>query len=657
MGQNSKTRAWELYEKGRQYNNSLVPNQYRLVNTNIEFFAGNQWINVPMTPAMSRLPKPVFNIIKRVASLFVASLTSSGTTIHFEPLSYYDGENQEEPENNAAEYATAEVENLLEKFKFEYKIREALFDGAQTGDYAAHFWWDADAMPYGGAFGAHRGEIQMELVDGINIMFGNPNDSRVEQQPYILVIGRDTVEHLREEAKRHKAKDADGAFQPDSEYNEQAGSGGKVEITSDDGTGKALYVYLYTKVTTEEVVMDEATGEPMQEPVLDQDGNQEFQRDAKGKLILGEDMQPIPRTKDMKHLVTTVHVTKATRTAVIFEDVDTGLTRYPIAWANWEKQKNQYHGRALTTGLIPNQIFINSMFAMAMRHLQLLGFPKTVYNADLIGNWSNEIGQAIGVRGLQPGQSISQVAYNLQPADMSNQILTVIDRAVSYTKDCMGATDAQLGNVKPDNTSALMVLQSNAEVPLENIRAGLHEWVEDIGAILLDMMGTYYGKRPIVKDRKMQEPVLDASGNPTIDPMTGMMQMQSVSRRVVEDFDFSQFKHLWLNIRADVGATSYYSEIAMTQTLDNLRAAGVLDVIQYLERVPDKLIPKKGELIDELKKSAGQPQQTAGAEMPLQGGPLSEDKAVSSLPASVQHRYETLPSEAKRALRNAQSMK
>ena len=64
------------------------------------------------------------------------------------------------------------------------------------------------------------------------------------------------------------------------------------------------------------------------------------------------------------------------------------------------------------------------------------------------------------------------MAYNLQPADMSNQILTVIDRAIAYTKDCMGATDAQLGNVKPDNTSAIMVLQSNAEVPLENIRAG-----------------------------------------------------------------------------------------------------------------------------------------------------------------------------------------
>lgn len=142
-----------------------------------------------------------------------------------------------------------------------------------------------------------------------------------------------------------------------------------------------------------------------------------------------------------------------------------------------------------------------------------------------------------------------------------------------------------------------------------------------------------------------------------IDPQTGMMQTSSVSRRVVEDFDFSQFKHLWLNIRADVGATSYYSEIAMTQTLDNLRAAGVLDVIQYLERVPDKLIPRKGELIDELKKAQTQPQQTAGAEFPTQGGVLSEDKAVGSLPTSIQGRYNSLPKEARRALRNAQSMK
>ena len=85
------------------------------MNTNIEFFAGNQWRNIPMTPAMSRLPKPVFNIIKRVTSLFVASLTTAGTTIQFEPLTDYDGENQSDPEKNAAEFATAEVEKSAGK--------------------------------------------------------------------------------------------------------------------------------------------------------------------------------------------------------------------------------------------------------------------------------------------------------------------------------------------------------------------------------------------------------------------------------------------------------------------------------------------------------------------------------------------------------------
>ena len=84
--QNTMTKAWELYEKGRAYNNSLEPNQYSLVNTNIAFYQGNQWLHMPDTPAMRRLPKPVFNIIKRVASLFVASLTSSGATIQFESL-------------------------------------------------------------------------------------------------------------------------------------------------------------------------------------------------------------------------------------------------------------------------------------------------------------------------------------------------------------------------------------------------------------------------------------------------------------------------------------------------------------------------------------------------------------------------------------------
>ena len=207
----------------------------------------------------------------------------------------------------------------------------------------------------------------MELVDGINVMFGNPNSADVESQPYILVIGRDTVASLKWEAERYsKNKDKYGkggtasdssdieSIQYDADTTFQAGVGGKTElIASDDRSGKALYVYLYTKVTTEKDVIDEETGLPVMEDVLDKNGKPVQEKDKNGKPVVSPDGSPVYKRKPMRRLVTTVHVTKATKNVNIFEDVDTGLTRYPIAWGNWEKQKNQYHGRALVTGIVP----------------------------------------------------------------------------------------------------------------------------------------------------------------------------------------------------------------------------------------------------------------------------------------------------------------
>ena len=163
MRKNDLPLAWKLYEEGRSYNNRLVPNQYSLVETNTEFFAGNQWLHLPDTPAMRGLPKPTFNILKRVASLFIASLTSSGVTLRYEPLAYYDGSGTADSHSEDVTYANAAVKNLLEQFRFDYRIREALFDGARSGDYCAHFYFDPAASPYGGTLGQEQGEICMEL--------------------------------------------------------------------------------------------------------------------------------------------------------------------------------------------------------------------------------------------------------------------------------------------------------------------------------------------------------------------------------------------------------------------------------------------------------------------------------------------------------------
>lgn len=544
------TKDWELYEAGKRYNNRLEPNYYDTINANLDFFAGNQWRNLPE----SEMPKPVFNIIKRVTSFFVASLTTSKVKIHYEPLMLAD--NTPQLEIDAAEVANAQTEMLFDKFKMDFKVRDALFDGAITGDYCAHFYFDPTKRPYNYAPGI-EGEICMELIDGANVFFGNANNPDPQAQPYIIISGRDTVENLREEARRYRqiqeqdSEDPDPELeniQPDKEYQYQAGYGGEIEVEADEA-GKALYIIVYRKVRKTVERVDPNTGATYQEDV------------------------------------TTITASKSVRGAYIYKDIDTGLSRYPIAWGNWEKQKNQYHGRALVTGLLPNQIFINRMFAMVMYHLMMTAFPKAIYNADVIDIWSNAIGEAIPVSGVDFNANLKNVASYLEPANMSNQIVQVIELCMAYTKETMGVSDAALGQIDPKNTSAIIAVQKSTVIPLENVKANLYEWVEQIGEILFDMMGTYYGLRPIV--REMEVP----------DPATGQM----VRQKVTQMFDFSIFKDLWLDVQADVGESSYWSQIAALQTLDNLLAAGHIDFIQYLERVPDEYIPNKQELISDLK--------------------------------------------------------
>lgn len=550
-----RTKDWELYEAGKRYNNSLTPNYYDTVNANLAFFNGDQWRNI----TAENMPKPVFNIIKRVIQFFVASLTSADTKIQFEPLLYTDDNPtpQMVQEADAAEIANAMVDNLFEKFEMSFKIRDALFDAAITGDACAHFIFNKNRRPYGAAYTDVTGEIEMELVDGTNVYFGNANNPDVEKQPYIIISGRDMVENLKEEAKQYKSKEVE-QIESDRNYESQAGDAGEIEVETDE-YGKAFYIIVYRR--------DKKTGR--------------------------------------------IKASKSVENAYIYKDIDTGLDLYPVAWLNWERQKNTYHGRAICTGLLPNQIFINRMFAMVMYHLMMTAFPKAVYNSAVIPEWTNEIAQAIGVT-LDPSQNIGNVATYLKPGEMSQQIIQCIELAMQYTKETMGISDAALGQIDPKNTSAIIAVQKSSIVPLQNPKANLYRWIENIGRILLDMMGTYYGVRPIVIQKN------------------GIKQLAT--------FDFSVLKNMWFNIRADVGEASYWSEIAAVQTLDNLLSSGYLDIIDYLERIPGEYIPRKQELINKLEERMQQDQDKQL---------LYEQMArfVETLSPDVQEKIKSLPAE------------
>lgn len=93
-----------------------------------------------------------------------------------------------------------------------------------------------------------------------------------------------------------------------------------------------------------------------------------------------------------------------------------------------------------------------------------------------------------------------------------------------------------------------------------------------------------------------------------------------------EDFDFAQLQDFQMNIRHDVGASSYWSEIANMQTLDNLLMNKQITLKQYLERIPNGYITKKQELISDIDATAAIA--AAGGAM---GTGMSKDN-INSLP-------------------------
>jgi len=373
------------------------------------------------------------------------------------------------------------------------------------------------------------GQIECEEIDNTNVYFGNPQVWEVQKQPYIIISLRRMVQAVIEEAESNGMKDASG-------------------ITADD----------------------------------DPNGVNREQENGKCTVLI----------KFWKENGT-VRYMKSTANTVVKPETDLGYRRYPLAWFSWDKIKNSMHGQACLTGLIPNQIFINKMFAMSMQHVKNMAFPKYIYNAALLpGGFSNRVGEAIPVNG-DPSMAVNARTVT---ADMSSQVLQMIDNVISYTRDTMGASDAALGNVKPDNTSAIIATQKASAMPLELQRMSFYQFVEDYVRIFLEMMAENYGLREIV--------YTDENG----DPQKGF-------------FNFETLKNLYLKLNIDIGASTYWSELMQVQTTDNLFSKGIIaDAVTYLEAIPNGYIKNKSDIIKKLKEKQAQDQMLQQAVM---GGGLN----------------------------------
>lgn len=410
------------------------------------FKAGDQWPAV--TQRTKGLPRPVFNVIDMVESHKVASVMSEQINMIFSA----DEMDEDNPMDvDVGDLFTRFSATTWERIKQDELNEEALDIAANTGTTIWHYYWDNNVK--GGVKYPYIGEMEGEVLDPINVFFGNPQQRDVQKQPYILISSREMVENVKKYARLNGASNEMIAMiKPDKDTQDEGYDMAKVEVT---GSAKVTVLTKYWKGS---------------------DGKVYFAKTASGITIK--------------------------------KPTNTGLSLYPLVVMQWKRRKKSIHGVGDTEGLIPNQKAINTLIAMQILSVQLTGWPKMVYKSNAINPSivTNAPGEMIEDK-LPIGQG-DGVKY-LNPPIMPNTAANLVEAILGYTRQMTGANEAATGSAPSAqlNATAIMLLQKAAAIPIESIKRRFYRAVEDIGRVWEDFWKVKYNipRMVVLKDDDGEE--------------------------------------------------------------------------------------------------------------------------------------------------------
>ena len=492
----SVSKAWLQYEAGKEYKRNI--GLYNTVRQNERFYRGDQWYNVPS----GDLPRPVFNVIRRVVDYLTCSVTPENVSIHYrdKKSAYLDALGNERSDK-VAHILDANARYRWEKNRMTSKLYSLVTDAAISGDGVLYSYWKSDAE----AFGGYEGDIVTEVVDNVNVFVSNVNKNDIQSQDYIILEGRASVYSLKREARENGVSEKNIALILPDDCDESAKGGdlASYELSGEEEQ-KATYLIKFWR----------------------EDGKVCFE--------------------------------KSTRNCTIAR-VNTPCTLYPVAYFNWFPTKNSFHGTSAVSGMVANQKYINRAYAMVMKHMSDTAFSKVIYDKSRIPEWSNEVGEAIAAHGAT---NVSDAVAVLGVGKLQDKYLDFLANVIYTTKELSNATETALGNVTPQNTSAILAIQESSKVPLKLVRAALYQCIEDLANIWADMTLAYYAFDRLV-------PMLEEDGR----YRSGTLMLKED-----ENVGFGAF--------IDVVDTSALSSAVTVSILDKLLDNGKITLEEYIKRLP-----------------------------------------------------------------------
>ena len=369
-----------------------------------------------------------------------------------------------------------------------------------------------------------------EVISKSDIYYGNENDDDIQSQPYILIRRRMPVANAIDLAlSLGMSEDDEPMIIGDNDTLEQSGEAAKEEL---DNMVTIVYK-MYRKGGT-------------------------------------------------------VHFSAATRWVEIVNDVDTGLTLYPVAHFVWEEKEGSARGEGEVRYLIPNQIEVNRTEMRRVLTVKEQAYPMKVVDVSRVANPSalDTVGGTVRTNG-QPVDDVRKIVGTIPPAQMSPDVKLLQDDLINVTRDLAGAGDTATGQVNPESASgrAILAVQQASQAPMTEQKESYKKFIEDVARIWLEYLIVY-----------AEDGVnLEMAAN---DPMSG--------KEVVRVVNVPQaaLKELKAVVKIDVTPRSPYDRFAQEQTIENLLVQGFFNAqrvgeLDIYERVlPDDSVAPKRQIRD-----------------------------------------------------------
>lgn len=541
------TALWCDYQHGLDYQiqSGLAKNLPEF----IRFYEGKQW--PAPTKLTKNMPRPVVNVIKMICRNKKAAISSSRVRIVYAtPRAGVDVEGF----NRFSDYICREIEQ-------EKHDKEAVDEAVKKGTYVFHYYWDSEAR---GMLGNSTGGLRVERIDPLSIFFADPTEQDEQKQRWIILSSRESVASVR--AKADADIDVDRIVADEADEGDRYGT---VEQEGDElCTVLTRYFRRDGEVFCEKATRTVVVNKPFS-ITPDIEGAMrriDAQKDANQDMDAPNNDLPDKATDEPSKLDP-----KRARAVL-----------YPIVVGSYERRQGSIFGLGEVEGLIPNQKAINFNLAMLLLNSQQMAWGKYIVHKDALKNQviTNEPGQVLtDYTGTGSGiRKMGEVGMSQQPAQLVD-IMTQLTRSVS------GSSEVMTGESIGANMSgaAIAQLQSQAQIPIEDLRDNFHKVKIKQGKVLAQFYKLFYRDAEYAYEQGEESRKQTSTGR----------------------FTGTDFADVDFEVSCEVMSGTRFSTAGDINVLDILFGRGAISLRTYIEAYPDDAISNKSKLLACIEREAG----------------------------------------------------